>query len=1140
MNVLFQFNRVVSTVNFRHAFLVLFSLLLLNIPGCDSQNKIHIGFLVPSEPLSTEAQAALDWLKHTPPFIPTVVNLQKETTPGEQTDLLWLHIPDSASLREWDALGDKLNFLKSYYDTGGKLFFTDFAALLPHRLGMEPVSPEVRVLEIKNDWLFDKKGLQSFRGHPVFEGLFGGTFIWDAYQDHRLPTVGYFDAAFPAEGKVVATEKSYITIHGDRRLMVEYQGKAGQLLSIGGLIYFAQKNHLRYRLEKFVSNCFLYLHGELDGSRKTYWISAENRPKEFPITTKAPELKHPRVLDPALLSDLTLSRDQATPNYYDISGRRALIMGKEPEGIDEFWVHPFRVLRDFHAGLLSGDSLIWLNDLPCKIEVRPESFRRIYSTPEGELVETLFPALEQAGGWIQYHLRSSHPVRLIIHYRSDLRWMWPYDEYAIGDIYFGYDSLLQALHLKDSAGDLYAIIGSDSPPRQHREGRFSQIRWQAGQFIGRETELNQVYFAGEYELNSENQHTLTLVVAGSNEGEQRTVENYRRIVSDPLALYQTAVDHYRQLLQRSVEIESPDAEFNQLWKWAIVGTDRFVADTPPLGTGLLAGYSTTARGWDGRHKISGRPGYAWYFGRDSEWSGFAIDNYGDFEVVRKQLQFLQKFQDLNGKIFHEISTSGVVHYDAADATPLYIILAAHYLRASDDLPFIRQSWLHLKKAMDYLYATDTDHDLLIENTNEGHGWVEGGKLWGAHTTFYLATLWAQTLADAAYLAHHVGLDSLAAKYSADCKTVRKILNTDFWNEAEQFFYYGKMADGSYNPEKTVLPAVAMYFELLDDAKTPTMLRNFAGNGFSPDWGVRIVSSESPLFKPYGYHYGSVWPLFTGWTALGEFAYGNSLQGFTHIMNTLYIKNHWALGFVEEVMHGAEYKPSGVCPHQCWSETNILHPAIHGMIGWKPEAPENRALLTPRFPLHWDSVTVRHLRIGESLMEFQLKRSNRKTIYRFILREGSPLELRFAPEIPLGMSISGATLDGERLSISSETRRGLLADTITFNLVSAHEVVIHHSGGIGMIPELPRPEEGDVSRGYRIIAAEWEPPLWRILLEGKAGSQKIFKFRLFDGAIRKLSGALLLPDEGTGIRAFKVDFPYSEKPYVQKTVSIELQ
>ena len=172
---------------------------------------------------------------------------------------------------------------------------------------------------------------------------------------------------------------------------------------------------------------------------------------------------------------------------------------------------------------------------------------------------------------------------------------------------------------------------------------------------------------------------------------------------------------------------------------------------PRLGTALVAGFSTINRGWDGGHKVSGRPGYAWYFGRDAEWSGFAIDDYGDFATVRRQLEFLERYQDMSGKIFHELSTSGVVHYDASDATPLYILLAAHYVRASGDVAYLRKSWPHLQKAMEFLYSTDPDGDQLIEDTNVGHGWLEpGGKLFPVHTEFYLAGIWGEALARAAW------------------------------------------------------------------------------------------------------------------------------------------------------------------------------------------------------------------------------------------------------------------------------------------------------------------------------------------------------------------------------------------------------
>ena len=43
-----------------------------------------------------------------------------------------------------------------------------------------------------------------------------------------------------------------------------------------------------------------------------------------------------------------------------------------------------------------------------------------------------------------------------------------------------------------------------------------------------------------------------------------------------------------------------------------------------------------------------------------EWNGHA--DYGDArENVRKILEMFIKYQDLSGKIYHELSTSGLVH-----------------------------------------------------------------------------------------------------------------------------------------------------------------------------------------------------------------------------------------------------------------------------------------------------------------------------------------------------------------------------------------------------------------------------------------------------------------------------------------------
>ena len=52
------------------------------------------------------------------------------------------------------------------------------------------------------------------------------------------------------------------------------------------------------------------------------------------------------------------------------------------------------------------------------------------------------------------------------------------------------------------------------------------------------------------------------------------------------------------------------------------------------------------------------------------------------------LRFLGGAQDVTGKVPHEVTTSGLAHYDAADSTPLYLLLAGRYASWTGDLAFL--------------------------------------------------------------------------------------------------------------------------------------------------------------------------------------------------------------------------------------------------------------------------------------------------------------------------------------------------------------------------------------------------------------------------------------------------------------------
>ena len=240
--------------------------------------------------------------------------------------------------------------------------------------------------------------------------------------------------------------------------------------------------------------------------------------------------------------------------------------------------------------------------------------------------------------------------------------------------------------------------------------------------------------------------------------------------------------------------------------------------------------------------------------------------------------------------------------------------------------------------------------------------------------------------------------------------------------------------------------VLMLFGLLDPSRVAAMLDAFASPDFSAEWGVRMLSAWSPLFDPQSYHGGTVWPLFTGWTALAEYAYGRPAQGFAHVMNTLLLYRHHALGFADEVLHGTRFAPRGVCPHQCWSETGALHPILAGLIGFHPDAPHQRLRLEPRLPLHWDTFRVDNLRMGSSRLHLDVQREPSRTTYRLTLVEGPAVEVAFAPEIPRGMKVVQLLVNGTTQPLAGRGPLGLLDPPLAFTLEKKTIIDLRHTGG----------------------------------------------------------------------------------------------
>lgn len=999
--------------------------------------------------------------------------------------------------------------LLQFVEGGGHLLLSMEAVRLLNEWGIEKNKLDIREDSVIDEGFGRPQGFHSYQKHPIFDGLHGGAYIWKGKTDHVARKIGFFGQHLPDTGmaKVIGIGWSYITFHEDEKLVIEYSLGKGSIIAVGAYTYFSRPNFNTEELYRFYTNIFKYTAGRLSSVKSGYWSYARSQ-----VLPSHLVLKPVRVAAGTnwKLSSLTmkLERNMATDNFVDVAGRRMLLMGKERGGIDEIWTHPFMSFRDIQTAVqLKGkDTLLWLKQLVPQIIVSPEMIIRKYVIGHDTLREMITVDFDKPVGVLHYEWTGNDVAKIWIKYTSNLRAMWPYSDTSSPVMSYQWSEAINAALVSNQHAGSLSIMGFSDRPAGQLLGQFKDFRIVKGSIRGIPASLKEVSGLFGFDANKLKGKFNAYMIAG-DESIDKMIGLYRRVMPKLNTLYQASSDYYSRLLKKQMMITSPDKKFNEGYRWAMVRSDQFLQTTPKVGTSMMAGFGTTAVGWNGRQAISGRPGYAWYFGRDGEWSSMALDAMGGFEKVRQVLDLLVKYQAVNGKIFHELTSSGAVHYDASDATPLFVVLASHYLHYSGDSSYIRRIWASIKKAMDFCYSTDTDQDGLIENTNVGHGWVEGGPLFGTHTEFYLAGSWAAALDAAGYMAAHLRLPMLQKQYERDAKEVKKIIDQNFWSAHQKSFYHGKMLDGSYMKDATVLQAVPILLNtVIDPKKAWQATDTFAANNFSTDWGMRIIPDDNPNFNPGAYHAGMVWPLFSGYASLAEYKTGHYISGFTHMMNNLLEYQSWALGSVGETMNGANYRPAGVCSQQGWSETMVIQPAIEGMLGFNPDALSSHVEISPCFPWDWNKVNITQMHVGKITINMNFQQSKGKCIYQFQKVSGTSLSLNFNPVLAPGTRVRKIWANGKEISFSeSQQGQGVKIMLPQLVLKDHLQIILQYTGGIGVLPLVNEPLPQAANIGIKIVQQQWQKDTYKLVVEGVPG--KTYQLKLYSGGpLKKVENA----------------------------------
>lgn len=814
---------------------------------------------------------------------------------------------------------------------------------------------------------------------------------------------------------------------------------------------------------------------------------------------------------------LELSRAVRSFEFLPVVGKRAALFGNET-GNFEAWVYPLKIFRNFHVNVLTEGQTLPAETLARAVTVRPESATITYSGDTFSIRETLFVPVEEPGAIIRFEIETAQPLELEVVFERDFQLEWPA---AIGGTYISWDPDQRAFYFGEEQKRYAAFIGSPTATD-------SRLEYFTNYSATRESSFR-------LGVSVKGKDNKMVVLAASMQSPADAENTYQRLVRSAADQQKISAQYYRDYLANTINLELPDTQLQQAYDWSRISMVQGTVANPFLGTGLIAGYRTS-----GDYE---RPGFAWFFGRDALWTSLALDAVGDFGTTRTALDFLSKYQRADGKIEHEISQSASLvdwfksypyAYASADATPLYIIALNDYLTHSGDVAFAKEKWESAWKAYEFLRST-YDQQQLAQNIGVGHGWIEGGPLLPLKQEFYQVGLAAEALQALSALAGVTGKNEISENLEREFSQQTTKLNQTFWSPQKNLFAYALSPEGQRLDVGSVLATVPMWFRLLENDKAEAMIDQLADYDYQADWGMRIISSREPRYDPGGYHFGAVWPLFTGWASVGEYRYHRALPAYSNLRANALLALDGSLGHVTEVLSGDYHQQlSTSSPHQIWSAAMVVSPILRGMLGLSSDSQSKKLTFAPDVPANWTDFRVHNIRIGDAIVDLTYRKTLERVSLEILNTGTGDISFEFSPALSLRAEVLGAELNGSRIAAKAESNTHDQHVMVGFRLPhgsSTLRIRTRNDFGLSISPGLP--PLGSRSRGLRFTSETWSSrrDLLTIGLSGIAGTE--YEVMVWNPKqIKSVEGATLAEER------LQVKFPAGpEDSYAHSAVTI---
>jgi len=667
---------------------------------------------------------------------------------------------------------------------------------------------------------------------------------------------------------------------------------------------------------------------------------------------------------------LTIHQAAHPHNPFSVAGETAAILGQQ-DGSFELWDFPVKVLAHVHLHAeLAGDPVpIDVNALAASIDVSPDHTSITYLHAAFTVKQHMFIARpedgQSAGPIVLFEIASVRPLTLTIQFEPVMQRMWPaptLGRTAASWFTLGGQNGAYLLNTDDSSFSAMVAMPGTLPgisASSQGQPKDSPLEFKLAFDPKRDSA---VYFP----------LVTSVINSGPSDGEATRLLASKVIASlqHIPQLYEETHSYYEHFFDRRLTAETPDARFDQALRWAEISIDQLKIRTGSE-LGLVAGLNSSAD--------SARPGFGWFFGRDTLWTLYAVNSYGDFLLTRRALEFLIARQRTDGKIMHEYSQSADkvdwpsygYEFAAADSTPLFIMVMEDYLRATGDKAFVQKYWENVKRAYQFTRAHNSNSDAMYDNS-QGTGWVESWPTGKPKQELYLAALDQQSSEAVSRLALVMGDSALAASARRQAELIQRKLAGYRGNDG--IYAFSRNPDGSYDRTSTVFSSVAWWSGNLILPHADKTLDLYASHDLSADWGLRAVAQSSPIYDALSYHQGSVWPLFTGWVSLAEYRTQRPISAYAHLLANTDLTWISDPGNVTELLSGDVYEPlSRSTAHQLWSSAMVLTPAVRGLFGVEADFAHHVLRVAPQLPANWDHAALHNVPFGDTRLEISIKR-----------------------------------------------------------------------------------------------------------------------------------------------------------------------